>query len=142
MTVVAGVDGSPITERVVKRAIEEAAVRDTALHLVHVFHPPMFLAADAAYDWTSAAAAERKAIWDQVVRWTAGMPIETLQVDLEGYPPDTLVDYCDNVTADLLVMGTRGRGDFASFILGSTSHRAVQLAHCDVLIIRPPAEDE
>lgn len=140
MTVVAGVDGSAITERVVSRAIEEAGLRDTDLHIVHVFHPPMFLAADAGFDWTSAAKAEREAIWDMVHRYTAGMPIETIEVDLDGYPPDTMVDYCEKVSADMLVLGTRGRGDFASFVLGSTSHRAVQLAHCDVLIVRPAAE--
>jgi len=139
MTVVVGVDGSDISQRVVRRAIEEAGRRSTDLHVVHVFHPRMLGVAEVAYDWSSLAAAERRAVWDSVdgVMSRAAVPIET--VDLEGYPPDTLVDYCNNVSAELLVLGTRGRGELASLIMGSTSHRAAQLARCDVLIVRPPA---
>jgi nucleotide-binding universal stress UspA family protein len=46
------------------------------------------------------------------------------------------------VNASVLVMGTRGRGEFASLILGSTSHRAIQLATCDVLIVKPDPDRE
>ena len=101
----------------------------------------MFLVSDVTYDWSRVAASEREAIWDRVHRLVGNAPVDVETVDLEGYPPDTLVDYCDNVSAELLVLGTRGRGDLASLILGSTSHRAVHLAHCDVLIVRPPAEE-
>jgi nucleotide-binding universal stress UspA family protein len=65
----------------------------------------------------------------------AGVAIE--RVDLEGYPPDTLVAYADEVGASLLVVGTRGRGELASLILGSTSHRAIHLSRCDVLVVKP-----
>jgi nucleotide-binding universal stress UspA family protein len=65
----------------------------------------------------------------------AGVPVE--RVDLDGYPPDTLVAYADDAAASLLVVGTRGRGELASLILGSTSHRALHLAKCDVLVVKP-----
>lgn len=137
MTVVVGIDGSDLSQRVVTRAIEEAERRSTDLHVIHVFHPRMLAVAEVAYDWSALAAAERRAVWNSVAPVLERAPVRYEKVDLEGYPPDTLVDYCKNVSADLLVLGTRGRGDFASFILGSTSHRAAQLAPCDVLIVRP-----
>jgi nucleotide-binding universal stress UspA family protein len=59
------------------------------------------------------------------------------KVDLDGYPPDTLSSYATEVEAELLVLGTRGRGELASLILGSTSHRALHLATCDVLVVKP-----
>jgi nucleotide-binding universal stress UspA family protein len=83
------------------------------------------------------AEAEREAVWNHVAPHLASLDIEVEQVDLEGYPPDTLVDYVQNVGADLLVVGSRGRGELAALILGSTSHRAVHLAPCDVLVVKP-----
>jgi nucleotide-binding universal stress UspA family protein len=68
--------------------------------------------------------------------------IRVESVDLDGYPPDTLVAYAGDVNASLLVVGTRGRGDFASLILGSTSHRAIHLAECDVLVVKAPDRAE
>jgi nucleotide-binding universal stress UspA family protein len=48
-----------------------------------------------------------------------------------------LVDYTKNVTAKRLIIGTRGRGEVAALVLGSTSHRALHLARCDVLVVKP-----
>lgn len=56
--------------------------------------------------------------------------------DPEGHPPDLLVDYASKVAASLLVVGTSSRGEFASLILGSTSHRTIPLAKCDVLVVK------
>jgi nucleotide-binding universal stress UspA family protein len=139
--VVAGVDLSPLNERVVRRALDEAARRGAELHVVYVFHPPN--PAIAAYgiplaDIGDLAQMERRAVWEKIGPMLEGSGFAVRQVDLDGYPPDMLVDYVRRVDADLLVVGTRGRGEMASLILGSTSHRAIQLAPCDVLIVKPP----
>jgi nucleotide-binding universal stress UspA family protein len=91
-------------------------------------------------DMGEMAEGERKAVWSQLepALDEAGVPVT--RVDLEGYPPDVLVAYASEVDASVLVLGTRGRGDFASLILGSTSHRAIHLATCDVLVVKPDQE--
>ena len=38
--------------------------------------------------------------------------------------------------ADIIIMGSRGRSDFAGAILGSTAHKVIHLADRPVLIIR------
>lgn len=139
MVVVAGVDESPAAVRVVERAIDEAAWRKAELHLVHVSHIPV-LYGEIAVDWTDVIEGQRAATWGGLagVISAATVPIE--RVELSGYPPDVLVAYCRANHADLLVVGTRGRGDFASLILGSTSHRALHLSACDVLVVKTHGE--
>jgi nucleotide-binding universal stress UspA family protein len=91
---------------------------------------------EAAINWSEVAEAQRNAVWAAVAEDLEVEDVKIEQVDLEGYPPDVLVDYASQVDAELLVVGTRGRGEFASLILGSTSHRAIHLASCDVLVVK------
>lgn len=141
MTVIAGVDESPVAGQVVEKAIEQARWRGSDLHVVHVMHIPLVYT-EVAIDWAEVAEAQRTAVWEHLepALSAAGVPVE--RVDLEGYPPDTLVDYANEKGASLLVVGTRGRGDLASLILGSTSHRAIHLADCDILVVKAETEDE
>jgi nucleotide-binding universal stress UspA family protein len=37
---------------------------------------------------------------------------------------------------EAIVMGSRGRSDIASLVLGSTSHKVLHLAHCPVIMVR------
>ena len=80
---------------------------------------------------------EQVAVWEQLEPSIAEIEAPIKRIDLEGYPPDLLPDYAHKVGADLVVVGTRGRGNFASLVLGSTSHRSIQVAGCDVLVVHP-----
>lgn len=135
MTVVAGVDDTPVAKEVLSRAFEQAKWRGTDVHAVHVAYAPMVYA-DVPVNWADVIEAQRANVWSQLepVIADAGVPVE--RVDLDGYPPDSLTEYTKQVEPELLVVGTRGRGDLASLILGSTSHRAIHLAICDVLVVK------
>lgn len=141
MTVVAGVDESPISEEIVAKAIEQARWRATDLHLVYVTHLPMVYT-EVAINWDEVAEAQRTAVWAGLAEAIGEPDVSVERVDLEGYPPDTLVTYANDVNATLLVVGTRGRGEIASLFLGSTSHRAIHLAECDVLVVKGTPEKE
>lgn len=137
MSIVAGVDESEISKLVVEKAIEEARWRDTDLHVVHVSYLPVPYT-EVAYDWTTLVEAQKAAVWSGIDPVIEGAEIPVEKVDLDGYPPDTLVEYASELGAGLLVVGTRGRGEIASLVLGSTSHRAIHLAQCDVLVVKSP----
>jgi nucleotide-binding universal stress UspA family protein len=141
MTVVAGVDESPVSRTVVARAIEEARWRGADLHVVYVVYLPAVYT-NAAVDWGEVAEAQRASVWAGLDDVIAESDVTIDRVELEGYPPDVLVDYADEVKASLLVVGTRGRGEFASLILGSTSHRAIHLARSDVLVVKAHEDQE
>lgn len=139
--VVAGIDDSAVSKTVLSKAIQEAEWREADLHVVHVVHLPMVYG-DMPIDMREVAEAQRRAVWEGLDPIIDSAAITVKRVDLEGYPPDLLVDYASGQEASLLVVGTRGRGELASLILGSTSHRAIHLAECDVLVVKPKQTDD
>ncbi|WP_218566568.1 universal stress protein [Vallicoccus soli] len=44
-------------------------------------------------------------------------------------------------TADLVVVGSRGRGGFASLVLGSVAEQCVRHCHCPVVVVRHKEKD-
>lgn len=136
--IVVGVDGSEHSGNALRRAMAEAEVKDAELHVVYVTDLTMayhFVADSVVVDVGELARIQRDAVWQETDTILEGADVQ--RVNLEGYPADTLVDYCAEHDADLLVVGTRGRGRLASTFLGSTSMRAVEHAKCDVLIAKP-----
>jgi nucleotide-binding universal stress UspA family protein len=135
MIVVVGVDESPLSRRVLDRAMEEAAWRGAELHVVNVFQLP-FTYVEVPVDYVAVAEGHRKAVWGPLEEQLSAASVDILRVDLDGYPSESLVLYAKDVGASLLVVGTRGRGELGAMLLGSTSHRAIHLSTCDVLIVK------
>jgi nucleotide-binding universal stress UspA family protein len=69
----------------------------------------------------------------------AGMQLSTTVLLHEGRPAAAIVDAAEAWPADLVVVGTRGRGAIASLILGSVSQHVLSHAQCSVLVVRPLA---
>lgn len=58
---------------------------------------------------------------------------------LHGRPATVVVDEAHTFGADVIVMGSRGRGSIASLLLGSVSAEVTDQAGCPVLVARAPA---
>lgn len=86
---------------------------------------PDFAAPDALEELTAAV---RRALGDAGAAPVALLPVHEL-------PFRALLDASDD--ADLLVVGTRGRGGFTSLLLGSVSQHLVHHATCPIAIVRP-----
>jgi len=56
-----------------------------------------------------------------------------------GFPAERLADLADDEDAELIVVGSRGRGRFKAAFLGSVSNSLVGVARCPVLIVQPGA---
>jgi nucleotide-binding universal stress UspA family protein len=55
---------------------------------------------------------------------------------LYGYAARSIVDDAKEHDVGVIVMGSRGRGDLAGLLLGSTAHKVIHLADRPVLIVR------
>jgi nucleotide-binding universal stress UspA family protein len=75
---------------------------------------------------------------DDVGEAVEGIDVQRTVVE-DRNPAQALVEL--SADADLLVVGSRGRGGFSSLLLGSVSHAAVLHALCPVVVIPPSAED-
>ena len=53
-----------------------------------------------------------------------------------GYAAREIVNDAIEVDADIIVMGSRGRGDLAGLLLGSTAHKVIHLSDRPVLVVR------
>jgi nucleotide-binding universal stress UspA family protein len=141
MSIVVGTDGSEHSLVAVKRAIELAEAQGTDLHVVHVSHIPSSLLgalSQVPTDLSALVQSQRQLVWDVVDPLVEGSAVEVHKIDLDGYPPDALVEYAKGIETELIVVGSRGRGELAALVLGSTSHRVVHLSACDVLVVKGP----
>jgi nucleotide-binding universal stress UspA family protein len=131
--VVVGVDGSPASELAVALAFDEASRRGVELVAVHTWmNNADFAIPVSAEDMEKQAdeeLAQRMAGWaerypDVVVRRVVG----------QDNPSHRLIEQSRD--AQLLVVGSHGRGGFAGLLLGSVSWAVVQAARVPVVVAR------
>ncbi|MBE9376007.1 universal stress protein [Saccharopolyspora sp. HNM0983] len=137
--IVVGVDGSPTSSRATGFAYDYAfrhGAELTAL-LAYTEHPPDALPPDRG--WTvdaDDAEASRRALSEAVAGWAERYPDVSARHDVTtaGRPAEALIDAAEG--ADLLVVGTRGRGPLRTTLLGSVSHAVVHYAPVPVAVVR------
>jgi len=56
-----------------------------------------------------------------------------------GFPAERLADLADEEEAELIIVGSRGRGAFKAAFLGSVSNDLIGVARCPVLVVPPAA---
>ncbi|WP_344866257.1 universal stress protein [Planomonospora alba] len=140
--VVAGVDGSPASAGALRFAAEEAALRGARLRLLLAWSLPV---AEGALVPPFFDLAEIEGTWERTLD-EAARSAEELHPGLEvvgelvmGHPVQALIDASE--AADLVVMGSHGRGALAGLFLGSVSHGVLHHAACPVAVIGPRALD-
>lgn len=143
MKFVVGVDESDLAERVLTRGLELAEKLGADVDVVYVSHvPATVLAAMSGVPMSidSIVEAQRRGVWDRLEGLISGSSAAVSKIDLSGYPADAIIEYASDTDADVVVVGSRGRGPVASMLLGSTSSRIVNHAPCDVFVVRRISE--
>jgi nucleotide-binding universal stress UspA family protein len=138
--VVVAIDGSETSLQALVAAREEAAWRNVPLHVVHVEDiTPAILHLPGEHNINTRELVEARCdqVWATAVETLgdAGVPVQ--RVDLDGHPASAIISYAREVDAGLVVLGSRGHGRFANFLLGSTAHGVVTQAHRSVMVVKP-----
>ncbi|MFI8994955.1 universal stress protein [Streptomyces sp. NPDC053542] len=132
MPVIVGVDGSPDSERALHWAAEAARLRAAPLQVVHVWP---YLTAERAADAEAGTGDPVLEELRQRLAGAAGLP-EVEFRSLNGLTDTILPALGDE--AQLLVLGSRGRGGFASLLLGSNGMACAAHAACPVVVVPRP----
>jgi nucleotide-binding universal stress UspA family protein len=66
----------------------------------------------------------------------ANKGVDAAIVERKGEAASMIIDEAEKESADVIVMGTRGRNAAQRWLLGSVSSRVVQHAPCNVLVVR------
>jgi nucleotide-binding universal stress UspA family protein len=143
--VVVGDDGSTCAAAAVAVAAEEAVRRGVKLHVIRAWsitsavRPP-----DVPHGIVPSTLEFQAATLDAERKRVAGLVAGT-DVDVEVHavhaaPAKALIDAAQ--TADLLVVGTRGRGGFKHLLLGSVADQCLRHAPRSVLVVREPTAQD
>jgi nucleotide-binding universal stress UspA family protein len=137
--VVVGVDGSPAGEAAVAFAFEAAAMRGVPLVALHTWHDLLVDATMAPLlDFDALDADEREVLAERLAGWSEKYPdVAVRRRVARDRPAHALIR--ESASAQLVVVGSRGRGGLAGMLLGSVSQAVLRHAHCPVAVVRPPA---
>jgi nucleotide-binding universal stress UspA family protein len=159
-TIVVGVDGSEGSVAALRWALDEARLRGSRVRVVHAYRSPHVPLADAELgvaggmgvpvmvaqggeELQRAVESQARHVIDASVRGAGDDAVEGLEIEreaIEGPTAQTLIEAARG--AELLVVGSRGRGGFVGFLLGSVSQQCAQHPPCPVVILPPPGEPE
>ncbi len=140
--IVVGVDGSDPSQAALRWAATEAHRRGVGLQVVTCWSYPMlpwgpYQPPLSSQDFE----AEAREVAETVVDKVLGAERDGLDVQvtvLQGAASLRLLEF--DRSADMIVVGSRGRGGFAGLLLGSVSQHLAEHARCPVVIIRPHDE--
>jgi nucleotide-binding universal stress UspA family protein len=150
-SIVCGVDGSADSDAALTVAAELADRLGTRLVLAHVVehvHSPYaaagaFGAAAVTRTFASTLDDQRRAGERLLERVADGAGLEAAERRVvAGFAAERLADLADDEDAELIVVGSRGRGAFKAAFLGSVSTSLIGVARCPVLVVPPGAAEQ
>jgi nucleotide-binding universal stress UspA family protein len=140
--VAVGVDESPQAHLAIGFAFEEAASRGVGLVAVRAWEPPQLpwhsVTRPLVLDVDELEAAERHLLTEALAGWRdkyPAVPVSTRLIPSGAVPALIAVSH----DAQLVVVGSRGRGGFAGLLLGSVSQQLLHHAYCPVAVVREAA---
>jgi nucleotide-binding universal stress UspA family protein len=137
-TILVGVDGSRGSRKALTWAAAEAAEHGADLVVLHVWERKIMPPAGNPSVPTGEVPDEGPDATEliQVIKEELGddPPVVAQPVVKQGRAAEILIE--QSAGADLLVVGTRGRGGFAGLVLGSVSQHVAAYAQCPVTVVR------
>jgi nucleotide-binding universal stress UspA family protein len=133
--IVVGIDGSIGSEHALHWTVNEARARGLDIDVVHAWSPPLSI---YPVDLSSDAAAYQAAGADVLARALAGVDAGDGHITrhlAQDNAASALIEA--SAGAELLVVGSRGRGGFTGLLLGSVGRTCLHLASVPTVVVPP-----
>jgi nucleotide-binding universal stress UspA family protein len=142
--VVVGIDGSPTSELAAEIAFDEASRRGVDLVALHAWSDMnsagIARVGWAPIEWRNIKVQEEELLAERLCGWTDRYPDVVVHKDVVcDQPAPRLLKQA--AKAQLVVVGSHGRGGFPGMLLGSVSAAVVNAARIPVIIARTPRND-
>lgn len=137
--VLVGVDGSPTSERATEFAFDEASRRGVELVALHAWSD-MPILGFPSINWSPAEtenikSAEKEVLAERLAGFAERYPnVSVRRVVVADRPSYQLLKHAES--AQLVVVGSHGRGGFAGMLLGSVANAVVNSACVPVVVVR------
>jgi nucleotide-binding universal stress UspA family protein len=133
--VVVGVDGSPVTTTAIEFAFDQASRHKTSVRAVHAWHRSPL---PGGGDITEERARHFKIVSDALTAARDRYPLVPVYISRPIGRAETILSE-QSMTAQLLVVGTRGHSPMTGLLLGSVSQALLRTASCPLAVI--PTEE-
>ena len=132
--IVAGIDGSSASLSALEWAARQAEFTNASLEIVAAWEWPTSFGWSLVPDGYNPSA-ELLSVIDPILESVRAAHPQIVVVSkiVEGHPAPVLIK--ESRGADLLVVGSRGHGEFFGMLIGSTSEHCVANAHCTVVVV-------
>jgi nucleotide-binding universal stress UspA family protein len=132
--VLLGIDGSPASEMAIAIAFDEASRRGVELIALHAVSDTDIIEMPGV-DYRTLEQRAEELLGERLAGWQERYPEVTVRREVVwSRPARALVDR--SAEAQLVVVGSHGRGGFAGMLLGSVSSSVVQAVHTPVIVAR------
>jgi nucleotide-binding universal stress UspA family protein len=137
--IIVGVDGSNDSINAYRWALDEAKIRNAEVTALFAWELPM-IGIPGAFDRDELEQEGMRFLNAQLDGQQNGNGVTVHRVVAQGDPSTSLIEACKRTDAQMLVLGSRGRGGFGGLLLGSVGQECASHAPCPVLICRAGGE--
>lgn len=143
--ILCAIDGSDHSLRAAKQACEMAQQSGGSLTFIVVTKPFNVSAEARRYleqesilgEATYIVAPMTEKVLDEAKLYARQANIDNVKTVIrEGHVARKIVEYAKLEKVDAIILGSRGRGDIESILLGSVAHKVSSLAPCTVILVR------
>lgn len=144
--ILVAIDGSEHAQRALSEAVDLAQLANAKLTVISVHQrtstllvggpvvPPIDLG-----ELEQALRREHEQLLDGAIEQVP-QGVSVVKVLAEGSPASAILARARKDDSDLIVLGSRGRGEMASMLLGSVSHQVLQHSGVPVLVVHVEAD--
>jgi nucleotide-binding universal stress UspA family protein len=136
--IMAAIDGSDLSERVLDKASELAAARGASLLVVQVIEPVIYTEVNEKLFRELEYPSQEEYLnkdFEKIAEVVTKSGVTFERVVAEGVPAEEICNQAEEHGVDLVVIGRHGAGMLERFLLGSVSDRVVHHAPCSVYVV-------